>query len=104
MPFDQLPAVVDGARYGVALVTTGVLLLYTYRRVVAGSDEDPSIALSYGGRQGYVSFLVTGVAAAAFVAGGWILSLSPEIMEQPALALIPLALVVGIGIVEVRES
>lgn len=104
MPLEALASIGTGARIGLVLVTTAVLAWWTYQRAVAGSDEDPNIRLSYGGRKGYASFLLSGVVAVAFVAGGWTLGLGPEIMQQPALLLIPAAFVVVHLYFEVTEG
>jgi hypothetical protein len=103
MVLDTLANVGEGFRYGLALVTTLVLAYWTYRRAIAGSDEDPSISLSYGDRDGYLGFVMSGVIAVAFVAGGWVLGLGPEIMAQPGLLTIPAAFLVAHGYFEVVE-
>jgi hypothetical protein len=96
-------ALPEPVRVGLVLVTTAVLVWWTYRRAV-GDGDDPSISVSTGGLTGSFSFLVSGVVAVAFVAGGWILGFGPEIAEKPALALIPLAFVAAHAFIEVRES
>jgi hypothetical protein len=82
--FEALP---ESVRFVLVGVTTAVLVWWTYRRAV-GDGDDPSISLSAGGQTGSASFLVSGVVAVAFVAGGWILGFGPEIAQEPALALI----------------
>jgi hypothetical protein len=103
MPLDALAALPDSIRYGIALVTTAVLLWWTYRRVT-GDGTDPSISLSAGDGSGYFSFLVSGFVAVMFVAGGWVLGLGPEVMARPELLAIPAAFVAAHLYVEVRES
>jgi hypothetical protein len=103
MALEALSGLPDGARYALAGVTTLVLLWWTYRRVV-GDGEDPSIALSGGNGTGYGSLLLSGILAVAFVAGGWILGLGPEIAATPELLAIPGAFVAAHLYVEVRES
>lgn len=103
MPLDALAGLPDAVRYGLALVTTAVLLWWTYQRVT-GDGTDPSIRLSAGDGGGYFSFLVSGFVAVVFVAVGWVLGLGPEVMRQPALAAIPGAFVLAHLYVEVRES
>lgn len=103
MALELLAGVPEIVRYGLALVTTAVLVWWTWRRL-QGDGDDPSIALSAGDGSGSFSFLVSGFVAVAFVAGGWVLGLGPEIQQRPEIALIPAAFVVAHAYVEVRES
>lgn len=103
MSLDLLAGVPEVVRYALAFVTTAVLVWWTYERL-SGSGEDPNIPVSAGGLTGSFSFLVSGVVAVAFVAGGWVLGLGPEIQQRPEIALIPAAFVVAHAYVEVRES
>jgi hypothetical protein len=104
MPLDALMNAGEGFRYGLALVTTLVLAYWTYQRVIAGSGEDPNISLSYGDRDGYLGFVMSGIIAVAFVAGGWVLGLGPEVMAQPALLAIPAAFLIAHTYFEVSEG
>lgn len=104
MPLDFVMSLGEGVRYGLALLTTAVLAYWTYQRAIAGSGEDPNIALSYGDRKGYASFVLSGIIAVAFVAGGWVLGLAPEVMSTPALLLVPAAFVVAHVYFEVMEG
>lgn len=106
MPGDLLSLLAglpDTVRYALAAVTTVVLVYWTARRL-RGDSTDPSISLAGGDGSGYASFLLSGFVAVAFVAGGWILGLGPEIQAEPALAVIPLAFVVVWVYFEEREE
>lgn len=103
MPLEALSGLPDVVRYAIAVVTTAVLVWWTYRRV-AGDGTDPSIALSGGGGAGYGSLLLSGILAVGVVAGAWVLGLGPEIAATPELLAIPGAFVAAHLYVEVRES
>jgi hypothetical protein len=100
---DLSAALPDWAAAGLTIVTLAVLSWWTYRRV-AGDGEDPSIGVSGGSGGGYVSFLVSGFVAVAFVVGGLVLGLGEQIAQEPALAAIPAAFLVAHLYVEAREA
>jgi len=61
-------AAVGGIRGVLALLLVGVLLYWTYERLV-GEGDDPTVRKSVSSDTGTVSMLVSGSAAVAMVAG-----------------------------------